>query len=170
MWALLRPLRDVNATCKASISGQSATLWGVLRLIRGSAPPAERGGVSRPAERGRPARRTASAVARSAGAGRAARLSRGERAALAPLFPLSVAVLLRAARRRRRSAVVVVRSFGRRCSVGRALRFRSAAVVVGGRCLGGSGRCAPSLSVCGRWGLVGGAAVLGGLGRGAAAV
>ena len=160
--ASLRPLRGVNTTCKACISEQPATSRGLVRLIRGSTPPAERGGVSRPAQRRRRARRTASAVGRVCPPGGAARLGRHQRAALAPLFPLLVAVLLRAARRRRRSAVVVVRSFGRRCSLGRALRFRSAPVVVGGRCLGGAWRCAPSSSVCGRRGLVVGAAVLGG--------
>ena len=133
-----------------------------MRQIRGSSPPAERGGVSRPAERRRRERRTASAVGRVCPPWGAARLGRHQGAALASLFPLLVAVLLRAVRRRRRSAVVVVRSFGRRCSLGRSLRFRSAAVVVGGRCLGGAWRCAPSSSAFFRRGLVVGAAVLGG--------
>ena len=161
VWASVRPLRGAETTTGGYSRTEGATSGGLVRLIRGSSPPAERGGVSRPAQRRRQARRTASAVGRVRGPVGAARLSRGAWAALALLCPLLVAVLRRAVRRRRRPSFVVVRVSGRRCSLGRALRFRSAPVVVGGRCLGGAWRCAPSSSAFFRRCLVVGAAVLG---------
>ena len=58
-----------------------------MRQIRGSPPPAERGGVSRPAQRRRPARHTASAVGRVRGPVGAARLGRHQGAAGSALPP-----------------------------------------------------------------------------------
>ena len=52
-WVLLRPYRGVNATREGCFGLRPATSWGLVRQIRGSPPPAERGGVSRPAERRR---------------------------------------------------------------------------------------------------------------------